>query len=82
MATRQFVVKNKFNSSDVEKLGVVNPDKMEQLLQQDGWTKKLQHLREELVLSWRLQSLRWQMTRCGRGYGGELCAETASKHDT
>ncbi len=50
------------NSSDIEKF-MYNPDKMEQLLQLDGWTKnKKAHLPKN-ALSLSLQSLRWQNTR-------------------
>ena len=40
------IQKNKFNSSNIEKFDY-NPDKMEQLLQQDGWTKNKKGIYEK-----------------------------------
>lgn len=72
------IQKNKFNSSDIEKFAY-NPDKMEQLLQQDGWTKNKKGIYEKngTELKFTITAMANDKVRVDMA---KLCAEQLKAH--
>lgn len=72
------IQKNKFNDSNIEQFAY-NPDKMEQLLRQDGWVKNKDGIYEKkgTVLKFTINAMANDQVRVDMA---KLCAEQLKKH--